>query len=126
MSNKVRVQRSLKDLQEKYVITTAEKAGNNVVFICKNYYHENIWNELRACTGRNETIRNSTDRVCSLSTENIIKSHVDFCKKYKIDLTPAQCSLPYLHWLPKLHKNSTALDSLLRQAAAVLRLYLKF
>ena len=100
-SNKA-VQQSLKDLHEKYVITTADKAGNNVVFICKNYYHEKIRNELGA---QNETIGNSTYRVCSLSTDSIIKSHVDFCKKYKIDLTPAERSLPYLHWLPKLHKN---------------------
>ena len=65
-SNKA-VQQSLKDLHEKYVITTADKAGNNVVFICKNYYHEKIRNELGA---RNETIGNSTYRVCPLSTDS--------------------------------------------------------
>ena len=98
------VQQSLKDLHERYVVTTADKAGNNVVFICKKFYHERILSELGACPGSNETKGNSTYKVCSMSVDSIIKSHVDFCKRYGIDLATAQRSLPYFHWLPKLHK----------------------
>ena len=41
-----------------------------------------------------------------MSVDSIIKSrgHVDFCKRYGIDLSTAQRSLPYFHWLPKLYK----------------------
>ena len=51
------MQQSLKDLHERYVVTTADKAGNNVVFICKKFYHERILSELGACPGSNETKR---------------------------------------------------------------------
>ena len=95
---------SLKDLHERYVVSTADKAGNNVV--CKKFYHERILSELGACPGRNETKGTSTYKACLMSVENIIKSHVDFCKRYGIDLATAQRSLPYFHWLPKLHKKA--------------------
>ena len=61
------VQQSLKDLHERYVVTTADKAGNNVVFICKR-----ILSELGACPGSNETKGNSTYKVCSMSVDSII------------------------------------------------------
>ena len=95
---------SLKNLHERYVVTTADKSGNNVVFICKKFYHERILRELGARPGSNETKGNSTYKVCSMSVESIIQSQVDFCKRYGIDLATAQRSLPYFHWLPKLHK----------------------
>ena len=86
------------------VVTTADKAGNNVVFICKKFYHEHILSEVGACTGSNETKVNSTYKVSSMSVDCIIKFHVNFCKRYGIDLATAQRSLPYFHWSPKLHK----------------------
>ena len=47
---------------------------------------------------------NFTYKICSMSVDSIIKFHVDFCKRYGIDLATAQRSWPYFHWLPKLHK----------------------
>ena len=98
------VQKSLKDLHEKYVVTTADKAGNNIVFICKKFYHERILSELGACPGSDDPKGNSTYKVCSKSINSILQSHVAFCKQYKIDLSKHFHSLPYFHWLPKLHK----------------------
>ena len=42
--------------------------------------------------------------MCSMSVYSIIKCHVDFCKRYWIDIATPQGSLPYFHWLPKLHQ----------------------
>ena len=86
-----KVQQSLKNLHayERYVVTTTDKAGgNNAVFICKKFYHERILNELGACRGSDERKGKSTykDLVCSMSVDSIIKSHVDFCKRFGIDL----------------------------------------
>ena len=33
------VKKCLQNLHERFVVTIADKAGNNIVFICKNFYH---------------------------------------------------------------------------------------
>ena len=36
----------LKELQEKYVLVPADKAGNNIIFVCKYYYMHTLMEEL--------------------------------------------------------------------------------
>ena len=36
----------LSDLHDKYVVVPADKAANNVVFVCKSYYYECLIKEL--------------------------------------------------------------------------------
>ena len=36
----------LKELQEKYVLVPADKAGNNIIFVCKYYYIYILMEEL--------------------------------------------------------------------------------
>ena len=63
------------------------------------------YSTIGACPGSNETKGNSTCKVCSMSVDSIIKSHVDFCKKYGKDLATAQRSLPHFYiGYPKLTK----------------------
>ena len=35
-----------KDLQSKYVIVPADKAGNNIIFVCKYFYIKTLLDEL--------------------------------------------------------------------------------
>jgi len=36
----------LNELQEKYVLVPADKAGNNIIFVCKYYYIQTLMREL--------------------------------------------------------------------------------
>ena len=41
----------LKELQEKYVLVPADKAGNNIIFVCKYYYIHTLMEELGINSG---------------------------------------------------------------------------
>ena len=66
---------------------------NNISFICKRYYLDNIKSELE---------RTITYEVCNKSEKEIVKEHVKFCGKLKIDIKDRV--LPFLHMVPKFHK----------------------
>ena len=38
----------LTELQSKYVLVSADKAGNNIIFVCKYYYVHTLMEELRS------------------------------------------------------------------------------
>ena len=74
-------------------MTSVDKASNNISFICKKFYLENIENEL------------STTNTYSLSTEteeDIVRGHIRFCSKFNIPVSDR--FLPFLHMIPKFHK----------------------
>ena len=41
----------LKELQRKYVLVPADKAGNNIIFVCKYYYIHTLMEELSINSG---------------------------------------------------------------------------
>ena len=81
-------------LKEHFVLTSVDKASNNISLICKKFYLDNLCNELSSTT----TYEQVADPV-----EDIFKSHIDFCKKYNIPVVDKL--IPFLHMLPKFHKN---------------------
>ena len=43
----------LRELQSKYVLVPADKAGNNIIFVCKYYYIGTLMEELGINSGTN-------------------------------------------------------------------------
>lgn len=105
--NKSHVQSYILDLHKNYVVTVADKAANNLVFICKHYYLNVLCNELNYF--HNNT-SNTTYQLINTDLNTIINKHKNYLNslpnistcnfnKYNSD------NLPFIYWIPKLHKN---------------------
>ena len=87
---------TLDKLHEDYVLAPANKAGNNVIIVCKQYYKEIRTKELTNNSGASTYLR------CNETVDQIIDSHVDVMQcKIPEDFV----KLPSFYWMPKLHKN---------------------
>ena len=82
------------------MLVPADKAGNNVIIICKAYYTEVICKELATKQGKPQTYHE-----CSLSSSDIIRKHLDFMKAERLQVPLSMHQLPSFYWLPKLHKD---------------------
>ena len=91
----------LSSLHDKYVIVPADKASNNIVFVCKSYYFECLIKEL----GINSNISsNTTYKPTSFDKDEILANHRSFITSLNIPSGKESEDLPYLYWIPKLHK----------------------
>ena len=61
----------------KYVLVPADKAGNNIIFVCKYYYMHTLMEELGINSGR--TI-NSTYEKQDVTVDEIIRTHTTTLK----------------------------------------------
>ena len=59
----------LKELQRKYVLVPADKAGNNIIFVCKYYYIHTLMEELGINSGSSS---NSTYENQDVTADKII------------------------------------------------------
>ena len=59
-------------LQEKYVLVPADKAGNNIIFVCKYYYIQTLMRELGI--EASSTI-NSTYEAQTITADEVIRTH---------------------------------------------------
>ena len=59
----------LSSLHDKYVIVPVDKASNNIVFVCKSYYFECLFNELGI---NNNTSSNTTYKPTSFDKDEIL------------------------------------------------------
>jgi len=107
MSTKVRpifndknVVDNLTDLHGKYVVVPAEKASNNIVFVCKTYYTDCLVKEL----GINNNTVNPTYIPTSFSKDETLSSHKSVISSFVLSIKDNYVDLPYLYWIPKLHK----------------------
>ena len=91
-----KIKKFLADLHDKYVIAPADKASNNIIFICKSYYRQIINEELGST---------STYAKCKVEPQQLIRKHIDFLKLENLEPKPEWCNLPSFYWMPKLHKN---------------------
>ena len=97
-------------LKEHLILTGVDKAPKDIPIICKQFYINTIKHELD---------KTKTYVEVDTSENDIIKSHIQFCKKFKIKW--GEMSLPFIHLTPKFHKDN--LD--LRYIAAAKRSSLK-
>ena len=90
----------LSTLHDKYVVVPADKASNNIVFVCKSYYYECLVKEL----GIKEHSGNPTYKDISFDKDEILANHKSFMASINITLNTKSEDLPCLYWIPKLHK----------------------
>ncbi len=100
----------LKRLQNKYVITMADKAAGNFVFICKKFYVEVICKELGVTgdAGSGQTVGNDTYKLVNKPLNVLLKEHEVLVSKYSLENIVKEehkKELPLLFATPKLHKN---------------------
>ena len=62
----------LTELQSKYVLVPAHKAGNNIIFVCNYYYKHTLMEELGINSGTN---LNSTYVTQDRTVDEIIQTH---------------------------------------------------
>ena len=99
--NDIDVNNNLADLHKHYVIVPADKASNNVVFVCKTYYFSCLKKELDL----DVSIANSTYQRTNFSKDEILANHCSVLSSFNIDTVGKDPDLPLLYWIPKLHKD---------------------
>ena len=132
---KEKVDAELRCLHNKYVITTADKAPNNFIAICKKYYALLICNELGISleNGILQVGGNAVYDVADKSFEQIVDAHNSSFWKYQGSITEKNRCLPRLFAIPKMHKNpykfrfiAGARQSSLKVASVLLHRLLQF
>ena len=87
-------------IHDKFVIVPADKAPNNIVFVCKRHYIDCLMNEL----GFNNTHGNPTYTPIIIPKEDILENHKSVLSSFGICVNDDNCELPSIYWIPKLHK----------------------
>ena len=90
----------LQRLHDQFVLVPADKASNNIVFVCKAYYYKCLLEEL----GFNTDSGNPTCSRSTLSKDEILQNHTSVLRSFNISTKNTDFELPYLYWIPKLHK----------------------
>jgi hypothetical protein len=94
------VARHLSLLHDKYVFVSADKAPNNIVFVCKSHYIDCLIKGLSKC------IDNSLGNLhtpTTLTKEEILDNHRSVLCSFGISTKCEGLDLPSLYWIPKLH-----------------------
>ena len=100
--NNHEVKECLKQLHEDYVVINADKASNNIIIICKQYYLKCMRDELGMNTDDNNG--NSTYERIYETTDNIVKQHDEYMNDNKMSIPKKWMKLPKLYNIPKMHK----------------------
>ena len=92
----------VKELQRKYVLMPADKAGNNIIFACKYYYIHTLMEELGVNSGSGS---NSAYENQDVTADKIIRTHTTISENvFPVTLQQKEKHLPQIYWIPKLHK----------------------
>ena len=92
----------LTELQSKYVLVPADKAGNNIIFVCKYDYIRTLMEELGINSGTN---LNSTYINQANTVDELIQTHATtLADVFNIKLQQKEKNLAQIYWIPKLHK----------------------
>ena len=75
------ITKHLADLHNRYVIFPADKASNNVVFVCNIYYFECLQRELDL----DDSISKSTYQRTAFSKDEILANHSSVLSSFAID-----------------------------------------
>ena len=87
-------------LHDKYRIVSADKAPNNIVFVCKSHYIDCLIKEL----GIDTLVGNLTYTPTTLTNEAILDNHRSVLYSFGISTKDKELDLPSLYWISKLHK----------------------
>ena len=102
-----KTRRYLKSFHKKFVITPTDKACNNFSIVCKKFYIDCLMKELNIqnLDKKKKTQLNRTYKYLKTNPSQIVKRHVKYMEKHNIKLDHSQLKLPFLYWIPKMHKN---------------------
>ena len=79
----------------------ADKASNNYTFVCKRYnvdiLIEELWLHLLPW--------NPTYNLTDVSASEVLENHKSVLTSLGIQPTDEQLDLPFIYWIPKMHKN---------------------
>ena len=99
--------RELSRLHENFVIVPAEKASNNYTFVCKRHYVSILSEEL----GLNSLPGNHTYNLTDFSASEVLDNHKSVLTSFGIETSDDELDLPYIYWIPKMHKIHKNTDS---------------
>jgi hypothetical protein len=97
------ISKILKDLQKDYVFVRTDKASNNIAVVCKKFYVEQSMKELDIFhTSSEKKLADKTYvPVVKEDLNSLISRHGRFMKANSIEVAK---DLPFLYWIPKMHK----------------------
>jgi hypothetical protein len=87
---KPEVVNKLRRLHDNFVLVPADKASNNIVFVCKNYYYECLLNEL----GLTSTSGNPMYTRTTFTRDGILQNHLSVLNTFDIPKNQDQFDLP--------------------------------
>ena len=93
--------RELSRLHENLVIVPADKASNNYTFVCKKYNVSILIEEL----GLNSLPGNPKYNLTNFSKSEVLDNHKSVLTSFELDPNEDELDLPYIYWIPKMHKN---------------------
>ena len=96
------IKKELERLQEKYVFVPTDKASNNISIVCKQFYIHTILKELNIFDDESTS---KTYVKVQQSTQSVIDVHKTKMEQWKIHLSEEQSRLPFMYWIPKMHKH---------------------
>ena len=107
--NEATLTSELKKLSKRFIITTADKAGNNFVLICKKHYIAILCSELGISIPNGVHIPvakgNDVYELVLDSEEKIVEKHKVFSKSFGIKVGEEDMCLPVFFSIPKMHKD---------------------
>ena len=90
--------RELSRLHENFVIVPAD---NNYTFVCKRHYISILSEEL----GLNSLPGNPTYNLTDFFASEVLDNHNLVLTSFAIETSDDELDLPYIYWIPKMHKN---------------------
>ena len=85
----------LRRLQRVFIFVPVDKAGNNIACVCRRLYCQILRHELETT---------ATYELSKQEEKKIIGEHVNFLKPFNLAPSTSEQNLPYLYWIPKMHK----------------------
>ena len=113
------VVRELSRLHENFFIVPTDKASNNYTFACKRHYVDILIEEL----GLHSLPGNLTYNLTDFSASEVLDNHKSVITSFGIQSNSDELDLPYIYWIPKMHKILINIDSLRVYRSVRPRLY---
>lgn len=102
------IKKALNFLHRHLVICTADKAPKNFIFVCRHHYRQVLSEELHSQEGAYTTTPLSKSDIYSKYKQELFGQggKVPTCIAKPLHCMPPQSArLPFLYWLPKMHKS---------------------
>ena len=101
--------KTLESIQEsfhdEYVITPTDKAGNDFSTTWKQFDMHCLWKELVILEFGVQRKSSKTSRCLKSKPTTIVNRQALYMDKHNIDLDESQKPLPFLYWIPKMHRD---------------------